>query len=170
MLSRFARYMEKTWGFENVLARIGDSRVSSRIPARSVWLSVFGMHALRLGSHNALGQQLKMPKRWEPWVGNRKPSVRTIERSTESMDIAGQRDILATIARAARRKKVFRRLYPDVHWVGALDGQEPYCSFKQCCPQCLTRELKINERPVIQYITDMWSYSWWEWFRHCPWI
>ena len=143
--------MEKTWGFENVLACIGDSRVSPRIPARSVWLSVFGMHALRLGSHNALGQQLKMPKRWEPWVGNRKPSVRTIERSTESMDIAGQRDILATIARAAKRKKVFRRLYPDVHWVGALDGQEPYCSFKRCCPQCLTRELTINDRPVIQY-------------------
>ena len=109
------------------------------------------MHALRLGSHNALGQQLKMPERWEPWVGNRKPSVRTIERSTESMDIAGQRDMLATIARAAKRKKVFRRLYPDVHWVGALDGQEPYCSFKRCCPQCLRRELTINDRPVIQY-------------------
>jgi len=109
------------------------------------------MHATRLGSFNALDQQLRMPARWEPWVGKSKPSIRTIERSLETVHLDGQREMLIVVAQEGKRKKVFHRLYPDTYWVGALDGEEPYASFKRCCPKCLTREIKIAGEPVTQY-------------------
>lgn len=109
------------------------------------------MHATRLGSHHALGQELKIPNRWEPWVGPIKPSIRTCERSLEGCDLQGQREIIALVAQEGKRKKVFDRLYDDSHWVAALDGQEPYCSFKRCCPECLKREIKVGDEIKTQY-------------------
>lgn len=151
MLARFAKYLERTWDFQDLLVHVRDGRMEPDISARSVWLSEFGMHAMRLGSHNALGQELRIPQRWESWVGPKKPSIRTCERSLETADIQGQREIIALVAQESKRKKVFRRLYDDSHWVGALDGQEPYCSFKRCCPQCLTREIKVGDETKTQY-------------------
>lgn len=151
MLARFTKYLDRTWDFPDLLVHVHDGRKKPRIPVRAVWLSEFGMHALRLGSHNALGQQLKIPARWEPWVGKEKPSIRTCERSLEVLDLQGQREIIALVAQEGKRKKVFRRLYPDSHWVGALDGLEPYCSFKRCCPECLTRQIKVGDKTLTQY-------------------
>lgn len=151
MLSRFARYLDRTWDFHDLLTHVRDGRKEPRIPVRSVWLSEFGMHAMRLGSHNALGQQLKMPARWEAWVGQIKPSIRTCERSLETCDLQGQREIITLVAQESKRKKVFNRLYDDSHWVAALDGQEPYCSFKRCCPECLTRDIKVGDEIMTQY-------------------
>lgn len=151
MLSRFARYLDKTWDFQDLLSHVRDDRQEPRISARTNWLSVFGMHAMRLGSHNALGQQLKIPSRWEPWVGDDKPSIRTIVRSSEGLDLTGQRAMLIQVGQEGKRKKTFRRLYSDTHWAAALDGIEPYASFNRSCPECLTRELTIDGEPVIQY-------------------
>lgn len=151
MLVRFAKYLDRTWNFQELLPHVRDCRIEPRIPVRAVWLSEFGMHAMRLGSHNALGQELKIPARWNPWVGDLKPSIRTCERSLETCDLQGQREIIAAVAQEGKRKKVFRRLYQDSHWVGALDGQEPYCSFKRCCPECLTRDIKVGDEIKTQY-------------------
>lgn len=151
MLARFAKYLDRTWDFQDLLVHVRDDRIEPDISARSVWLSEFGMHATRLGSHNALGQELKIPDRWEAWVGPIKPSIRTCERSLETCDLQGQREIIALVAQEGKRKKVFDRLYDDSHWVGALDGQEPYCSFKRCCPECLTREIKVGDEIKTQY-------------------
>ncbi len=102
VLSRFAKYLERTWDFEELLSHVHDGRLEPQIPVRAVWLSEFGMHAMRLGSHNALGQELKIPARWDPWVG-------------------------------------------------ALDGQEPYCSFKRRCPGCMRRDIKVEGGIKTQY-------------------
>lgn len=59
-------------------ALISDTRQACRVPTSAVVLSVFGMHALRLGSVNELEAQLRIPSRWEPWVGPRKPSADTL--------------------------------------------------------------------------------------------
>ena len=77
MIGRFARYAEQRWGFLDIVGRVRDSRQNPRVPASAVFLSVFGMQAMRLGSLNGLEQQLQIPERWDPWVGPVKPSADT---------------------------------------------------------------------------------------------
>ena len=128
-----------------------DSRQDPDITSATVFLSVFGMHALRLGSINELESQLALPARWEPWVGKCKPSADTIGYSLDRYDLAGLRWMLAQAGKAAKRKKVFQRLYSDSHWVAAVDGIETQTSRKRCCDRCCTRELKIGEETVNEY-------------------
>ena len=60
MIGRFARYAERRWNFLGILENVRDTRQNPPIPTSAVFLSVFGMHAVRHGSINALEQQLKI--------------------------------------------------------------------------------------------------------------
>lgn len=151
MFSRFAKYLERTWDFDKVIARIKDTRPYPRIPTSATFLSLFGMFSLRLGSFNELDQQLKIPKRWDALVGECKPSTEAIEYCLERFDLDAFRDMQAVVAHQFKRKKVFTRRYPDVHWVGAIDGIETYKSRKRCCPQCCTRKIQVGEKTVTEY-------------------
>ena len=128
MLGRLARYIERRWSFLEMLEHVRDSRKNSTIPTSAIFLSVFGMHSIRLGSLNGLEQQLQIPGRWEPLVGPVKPSADAVAYTMERCDPEPLRMMLANAARLAKRKKAFRRLYPDTYWVGALDGIETYKS------------------------------------------
>lgn len=151
MIGRFARYAERRWNFLDILENVRDTRQNPPIPTSAVFLSVFGMHAVRHGSINALEQQLKIAGRWEPWVGPIKPSADTVVYAMERCDPEPLRRALADAARLAKRKKAFRRLYPDNYWVGALDGIETYKSKKGCCSTCCQRNLGTEEAPIIEY-------------------
>lgn len=151
MLARFARYVERRWDFLDMLGHVRDSRHDPTIPTSAVFLSVFGMHAVRLGSLNGLEQQLQIPGRWDPWVGPVKPSADTVAYALERCDPEPLRVMLAHAARLAKRKKAFRRLYPDAYWVGALDGIETYKSKKGCCPNCCQRNVGTEQEPIIEY-------------------
>jgi hypothetical protein len=151
MIGRLARYVEHRWNFLGMLENVRDSRHNPTVPTSAVFLSVFGMHAVRLGSLNGLEQQLQIPGRWEPWVGPVKPSADTVAYALERCDPDPLRMMLADVARLAKRKKAFRRLYPDAYWVGALDGIETYKSKKGCCQTCCQRNLGTAEDPIIEY-------------------
>lgn len=151
MLARLARYLERRWDFCDHLAGLRDARQFPQVPTSSVFLSVFAMHALRLGSFNELEAQLRIPCRWEPWVGTRKPSADSLGYCLERFDLQGLRDLLAQVGRNIKRKKVFRRLYPDSYWVGAIDGVETVKSRKRHCADCRTREIKVAGETVIEY-------------------
>lgn len=151
MLARLARYLERHWEFREHLADLRDTRQRSQIPTSAVVLSVFGMHALRLGSFNELEANLRIPGRWEPWVGSRKPSADTLGYSLARLDLAGPRGMLAAVGRDMKRNKVFRRLYPDHYWVAAIDGVETGKSRKRCCDQCCTRLIKVAGENVTEY-------------------
>lgn len=151
MLARLARYLQRTWDFDQHLAHLGDTRQSAQIPTASVFLSALGMYALRLPSFNELEQQLKLPGRWEPWVGPRKPSADTMGYALERFDLETLRDVLCEVAHAFKRKKALKRLYPDLYWVGALDGIETYQSRKRCCPECSQRTVGTEQGPGIEY-------------------
>ena len=124
MLGRLARYIERRWNFLDMLEHVRDSRQDPTIPTSAIYLSAFGMHSIRLGSLNGLEQQLQIPGRWEPLVGPVKPSADAVAYAMERCDPEPLRMILADTASLAKRKKAFRRLYPDGYWVGALDGIE----------------------------------------------
>lgn len=154
MLGRFARYVETTWAFSELIGQVRDSRPRAQIPAKSVFLSAFGMFATRQRSFNALEQNLKISQRWEPWVGPRLPSADTLGYSLERFDPEPLRDALARVAHQAKRKKAFKHLKKDSrnpYWMAALDGHELWASFKRCCDQCLKRDIEVNEQSVLQY-------------------
>ncbi len=83
-----AGYLEKRYQFRQRVAQLRDGRQRQQIPTANVWLSGFGMFLLRLGSFNALEQELRRSKRWESWVGCRKPSADTIGRVYSQMSLA----------------------------------------------------------------------------------
>jgi hypothetical protein len=151
MLARLARYLDRTWDFTELVSELRDTRQYPQIPTSSVFLSVFGMMAQRLGSLNGLEQQLRMPGRWDAWTGPKKPSADTVGYCLERIVLDGLRSFGMAIAQGFKRKKAFRRLYPDIHWVGALDGIETYKSRSRCCDKCLKRNLGTHENPDIEY-------------------
>lgn len=151
MLARLARYLERRWDFRDVADRVRDARQRPGVGSRAVFLSIFGMHALRLGSFNTLEAELNVPQRWDPWVGARKPSADTLGYALDRFDLAPLRDALARAGKQAKRGKVFRRTYPDLHWAAALDGIETYASRKRCCPQCLTRKVTVGGAELTEY-------------------
>jgi hypothetical protein len=153
LLSRFARYVEKGWDFPALVQQVRDTRPAAQIPASSVFLSAFGLFAMRLPSLNAMEQELKIPARWEPWVGPTKPSADTLAYSLARFDLEGLRDNLARIAHQAKRKKSLHRLSstPTPYWGAALDGHELWASFHRCCDQCLTRWIETAQGPTLQY-------------------
>ena len=111
MIGRFARYAERRWNFLDILENVRDTRHNPSVPTSAVFLSVFGMHAVRHGSINALEQQLQIPGRWEPWVGPIKPSADTVAYAMERSDPEPLRIALADAARLANAEGVLR-LYP----------------------------------------------------------
>lgn len=116
MFGRFARYIERRWDFLDMLKHVRDSRQIQSIPTSAIFLSVFGMHSVRLGSLNGMEQQLQIPGRWEPLVGPVKPSAEAVAYAMERYDPEPLRMMLAGTASLAKRKKAFKRLYPDTYW------------------------------------------------------
>lgn len=151
MFARLARYLDRHWDFRDNLAVICDSRQNPEIPTSTVFLSVFAMHALRLGSFNELEAQLKIPGRLEPWVGSRKPSADTLGYALERFHLQGPRTMLAEVGRGMKRKKVLRRLYCDLYWVAAMDGIETVKSRKRHCCECSIRHIQIDGETVLEY-------------------
>ena len=122
-----------------------------QIPTRSIWLSAFGMYVLRLQSFNALEQELRISKRWEAWVGARKPSADTIGRVFAKMSADELRQVLAAIQHRAWRAKAIHPRPGESYRVVAVDGHEIGASRSRCCPQCLVREVKLGAGTVLEY-------------------
>jgi Transposase DDE domain len=128
-----------------------DGRLLPQIPTRAVWLSVFGMYVLRLRSFNALEQELRLSRRWEAWVGTRKPSADTIGRVFASMSADETRRILSAVLHNAWRSKAIHPRPGESYRVVAVDGHEIGASRARCCPQCLVREKKKATGSELEY-------------------
>ncbi len=121
------------------------------MPLASAWLSVFGMFALRLKSFNAIEEQLRAPKRWEAFVGNRKPSADTIGYVFERISLEPIRKMLHKVHHRSWRSKSIHSHSRHRFRVIAVDGHELFCSESRCCDQCLVREIEKNGKKVIVY-------------------
>lgn len=151
-MGRLAKYLDKVWGFSKLVRKLKDGRKSPPTPTASIFLSLFGMFSVRLGSLNQLETQFKIPGRWERWVGSTKPSADTIAYALDRFNLKLLRTMLWAIAVLCKRKKIFKRLFPDTHWVAALDGIETYKSReKDDCEHCLSRRISVNDEYVTEY-------------------
>lgn len=133
------------------MAGLHDARLLPQIPTSSVWLSAFGMYVLRLRSFNALEQELRVSKRWEAWVGSRKPSADTIGRVFAKMSPDELRQILLAVHRSAWRRKAIHLRPGESYRVLAVDGHEVGASRARCCSECLVREVRVGDETVLEY-------------------
>lgn len=133
------------------MAGLHDARLLPQIPTRNVWLSAFAMYVLRLRSFNALEQELRVGRRWEAWVGSRKPSADTIGRVFAKMSPDELRQILVTIHRSAWRRRAIHLWPGESYRVVAVDGHEVGASRARCCSQCLVREVTVGDETVLEY-------------------
>lgn len=108
------------------------------------------MFALRLRSFNALEEELRLPLRWERWVGPKKPSADTLGYALERVDLESLRGVLVRLNHEMKRKKILKTKTPP-YLVASVDGNELFRSRKRCCPLCLKRVLETDRGPVTEY-------------------
>ena len=77
-MRRLAKYLDRVWHFGKLVRKLKDGRKNPSTPTASVFLGLFGMFSVRLGSLNQLETQFRLPGRWERWVGQRMPLADTI--------------------------------------------------------------------------------------------
>ena len=133
------------------MAGLHDARLLPQIPTANVWLSVFGMFVLRMRSFNALEQELRVAKRWETWVGFRKPSADTLGRVLAKMSPHELRQVLSSIDRWAWRRRAIHLRPGESYRVLAVDGHEIGASRARCCPECLVRIVEVGGESVTEY-------------------
>ena len=105
MMARFWRYLDKVFDWSDRVALLSDARVRPQISTAAVFLSAFIMCATRLRSLNALEGELRVPRRWEPVVGARKPSADRVGQVVALLDSEELRDMLAGVNHTLRRNK-----------------------------------------------------------------
>jgi hypothetical protein len=148
-MARFCAYVEKVFGLGRQLGPLTDKRTSPQIPTAAAFASVFTLFATRRGSLNGLEQDLRIPARLRGIVGARVPSVDSIGRIYGLMDSPPLRQILCDTAHRLKRNKALSSC--EGWYVAAVDGHEFFSSRKRCCPQCQTRTLTVDGKPVTEY-------------------
>lgn len=147
-----AAYLERFFGFRREVDSLQDSRVRPQIATANIWLSCFAMFAGRMGSFNGIEQELRRPRRWERFVGQRKPSADTMGRVCSKLSLESLRSFLVHVNHQAWRSK---SVHPDrpgqTYRVVAVDGHELGASKARCCKQCLVREVKAGETTVKEF-------------------
>lgn len=154
MISRFFRYCEKVFKLSTVVQKVEERRPRPQIRGRAVWLSIFLLFALRLGSLNALEQMLRDAQRrgkWRRVLGDVAPSADTIGYFAERVSLDSLRWVLQDIYHRLQRNHQVAKLRLGGYVVLVLDGHELFASYRRHCPRCLKRTVTTARGPRIQY-------------------
>lgn len=152
LLPRFARYLQKHFAFRQRVATLTDTRRGAQISTATVWLSLFAGLACRRPSLHSLEAELRLPKRWEAWVGPRKPSADTCAYALARWELGPLRRFTWAVVKVMKRAKMLTPPpWAQGLWVAAVDGHELWASRKRCCDACLTRTHETKTGPVTEY-------------------
>jgi Transposase DDE domain len=150
MMSRFCRYVDKCFHFQELLPLVTDSRKKPQIASAAVFASVFALFACNRTSLNSLEKDLiHFPSRLRGVVGPQPPSIDTIGRVYSLADSDGLRQILVAVHHRLKRHKALAD--GDDLKIVAVDGHEFFASRKRCCEQCQQRTLTIGGEDVVEY-------------------
>ncbi|HLI77764.1 MAG TPA: transposase [Acidobacteriaceae bacterium] len=150
MISRFCRYLDKCFSFQQLLPLFRDTRKQPHIPSAAVFVSVFTLFACNRQSLNSLEKDLtRLPQRLRGLVGPRPPSIDTLGRVYDLADSAGLRQMLRAVHHRLKRNKALAD--GDDLKVVAVDGHEFFSSRKRCCDQCQQRTVLVQGVEVIEY-------------------
>jgi DDE family transposase len=150
MMTRFCRYVDKCFHFQELFPTLTDARPKPQISSAAVFASVFSLFASNRTSLNSLEKDLiHIPSRLRGVVGPRPPSIDTIGRVYAAMDSNPLRQMLAHVHHRLKRNKALAD--GDDLKITAVDGHEFFKSRKRCCPQCQQRTIKIQDEEVVEY-------------------
>ncbi len=131
MFRRAVRYSRNYFSLFKRLKNITDRRIKPRIAAAEVAIAIFSVQLANLGSLNNFAQQVSSP------------SVSTIARSADSMDLDYIREVNLQIYKKARKKKMLSAYRGE--WIGIIDGKEITTSDYCKCGHCKKRKLRDKE-------------------------
>ena len=143
MLNRILSYADRHFAIEDKLDRITDDRRRLQIPTSHISQKVLTLMLTNLGSLN----QLKAASSLDLLQS---PSVSTIARSADTMDIEAIRNTLKEMYLSARKKKMIGDICGRS--IGVLDGHEVTSSNIHKCESCRVRNVSKIEGVInLQY-------------------
>jgi hypothetical protein len=152
MYKKLLRYSDKIFNLFSIIASITDGRLKPQIPTVKIVAAITVMHFTNQGSLNNLSQEIAY-KNFKADI----PSVSTIARTADSLNLEEIRGVGIEIYREARKKKMLEPCHGM--WVGVVDGHEqvtsPYCKCKYCKSRIVTKKGGIKE---IQYYHEFTAF------------
>ena len=148
-LYQFLRYAIEVFGMGPALMRVSDTREDPDVPTFPVVTSLLMAAVLRVPSINQL-EHLLGTGQFQRLLGERlkkrqgKPlfSADAIVDVLDSLEIMTLQAALAQIIKKAERNKAFRDDTFGTFICTAIDGWEPFWSYRRHCDACLTRQVK----------------------------
>jgi hypothetical protein len=145
-LRRALAFSEKVFDLGDWWERVRDRRPQGTIPTPVFVRAIFLLFMCRLRGLSPLTEH-GGPSRH--YLRHPMPCANEIAYAAARLDLDSVRDVVGHVHARLKRNKVLRRLRA---WrLAAIDGHEINCSYDHSCPQCLTRELKVNGKKRIQY-------------------
>lgn len=143
LLRQCLRYFHKVYDLSSLVKGMRDFRRWHRVPAQTIFLSVFFLFLLRLPSFNRLEKELQRRplQRLIPPALGPLPSADTLGYALECFDWEPLERALVGVNRQLKRNKVYRSGSLKGWLVAAMDGVELFHSQSRCCGQCLTRQV-----------------------------
>lgn len=148
-LHQFEKYVCNVFGLPDVFAHLVDTRRAPRIPTFDVVNSLFHTALLRIPSLNALEGDLKKSD-FQKLIGQpptpevKAFSAEVVSNVLDKLELDSIRDAIEEVIHKAERNKAFRDGYGPLRCV-AIDGWEPFSSYKRHCPHCLMRRVKVKQ-------------------------
>ena len=152
MFKKLIRYSNKIFNLFSIIASIADERLKPQIPTVKIVAAIIVMHFTNQGSLNNLSQEIAY-KNFKKDI----PSVSTIARTADSLNLEEIRGVGIEIYKKARKKKMLEPFCGM--WVGVVDGHEqivsPYCKCKYCKERTVTRKDGVKD---IQYYHEFTAF------------
>jgi hypothetical protein len=147
-LHQFEKYTCNVFGLPDLLGSLVDTRRRPKIPTFDVVNSLFHSAVLRIPSINALEGDLKKED-FQKLIGRQPtPEVKAFSADVlanvlDKLKLDPLRNAVEDVVHQAERNKAFRDGYGPLRCV-AVDGWEPFASYKRHCPNCLVRRVKVK--------------------------
>ncbi|MBM3709480.1 MAG: hypothetical protein FJW61_03545 [Actinobacteria bacterium] len=152
MFKKLIRYSNKIFDLFTIIAFVTDERTKAQIHTVKIVAAIIVMHFTNQGSLNNFSQEITF-KRLKADI----PSVSTIARVADTMDLGKIRAVGLEIYKKARAKKMLESCHGM--WVGVVDGHEQitsaYCKCKYCKSRIVTRENGVKD---IQYYHEFTAF------------
>ena len=131
MFRAIIRYSNKRFGLLKRLKEVTDKRIKAQISTAEVAVAIFSLQIANQGSLHNFSQSVKTP------------SVSTIARSADTMDLDKIREVGLEIYKKARKSKMLTPYLSQL--IGIVDGKEITTSQYCKCGHCKRRKLKDKD-------------------------
>jgi hypothetical protein len=152
-LFQFINYAIGVYRIGRMFARVGDGRRDPEFTTATVVRCLFMAAVLRVPSFNQL-EQLLADGRFQKLLGfpgkkrrgDKVFSADVIVDVVDTIEVAVLQAAMVELVKRAATKKVFRHDTYGSYITIAIDGWEPFCTYKRHCSGCLTRKVTIKKK------------------------